>query len=637
MRLSLADALSSRLLNHPEIQKTGKRLLGHFLNDNTSPETSSFHIVQLRPEDMNGRAAAKELAKRYLFTQLLVLYANQRFRLKELGQQVLIFHSPHPPVRQKQLNACISDSFYRELFMSPCLGWDSGEAKRDYMVLCHQVLSRSHLNAAAKLREAGIITNNLIVLPSTSNISLANNGFHVSLGSRKLTDLLQGSSPAFGAAHEKYVGDLVIKIVEHFLPLFVGSYSAAPYRLDFKGFHPETVLGFLPHELDYTHLRMIWRRWKKKASNRVFHRSFTPFGPEWLDETLTTLFRLRGDYIPDFRLLDYPVSLMSTKRSPALNGSLGSSERLRKDLDDLGVFDSRMSLYLLYKLRKYAAAGFCGFEGRYCSQFESFEMDMAKAIDLQVLITALAFKYVASGACTHQHIPDTPFVESERRQIFFGAAIGLPTFYVAAKTPNLFLKKILTGTRKTRPSRRYPGYLRIYRDEYLTALHRVLQEDAADLIEILDMAETMQDAQSRAAYPLSNSVETRLTRQILREIGASNPLSVRATEFNLAAEGYYQGNLKRKQLQEGLAFLTEDLNGIASFQEERQNRCRNVLNTSFFGQDPAVFLQEVSGALCKGEATLQEILGVLLLLLVGEMKDSEYYAKPLEVSVERAS
>ena len=50
--------------------------------------------------------------------------------------------------------------------MSPCLsGWSNGEAKYQYMHLCHQVLSRSQLNAVAKLREAGIITNDLIVLP----------------------------------------------------------------------------------------------------------------------------------------------------------------------------------------------------------------------------------------------------------------------------------------------------------------------------------------------------------------------------------------------------------------------------------------------------------------------------------------
>ena len=71
------------------------------------------------------------------------------------------------------------------------------------------------------------------------------------------------------AAHEKYLGDLVTKFVEHFLPMFVGTYSAAPYRLAFGDFHPEKALSFLPFELDYTHLRMIWRRWRKKAHLKV--------------------------------------------------------------------------------------------------------------------------------------------------------------------------------------------------------------------------------------------------------------------------------------------------------------------------------------------------------------------------------
>jgi hypothetical protein len=145
--------------------------------------------------------------------------------------------------------------------MSPCLsGWDKGEDKHAYMGLCHRVLSLSQMNTLPKLKESGIITRNLIVLPNTSNISLANNGTHISLGSSILTSLMKDGSRGLTLADEKYVGDLVIKIVEHMLPLFVGTYSAAPYRMDFKDFHPETALGFLPHELDFTHLRMIWRR-----------------------------------------------------------------------------------------------------------------------------------------------------------------------------------------------------------------------------------------------------------------------------------------------------------------------------------------------------------------------------------------
>jgi hypothetical protein len=407
LKLSLAEAIDGQ---PPAIAETGRTLMGHFLSDNTSPETYSFHVANLSPKTGMGKAVARETAKRFLLTQLLVMFANRRFGLAESGQRAMVFYSPHPPIRQKQLNTCISDSFYRELFMSPCLsGWNRGEEKHEYMHLCHRVLSLSQLNALAKLRESGIITRNLVILPNTSNISLANNGTHISLGSRKLTALLKDGSSGFTNRHEKYLGDLVIKISEHFLPLFVGTYSATPYRLDYAEFHPESALGFLPHELDFTHLRMLWRRWQKKAQMNVFGQPLTPFGPPWMDAALSALFGLRGDFIPDYRLIDYLVALRSTETSPALDGRLHNHDRLKQDLSELGVFDKRMSLYLFNKLRECAVMGFSGFEGRSYSLFHSFEEDMAKAVDLQNLLTALAFKYIADGRVTHAHIPGRSF------------------------------------------------------------------------------------------------------------------------------------------------------------------------------------------------------------------------------------
>ena len=368
----------------------------------------------------------------------------------------MVFYSPHPPIRQKRVNACISDAFYRELFMNPCLsGWSRGEQKHEYMHLCHRVLSRSQLNALGKLREAGIITRNLVVLPNTSNISLANNGTHISLGIRKLTALLQDPDSGFTNRDEKYLGDLALKINEHFLPLFVGTYSATPYRLEFSEFHPESVLGFLPHELDFTHLRMLWRRWQKKAEMNLFGKSITPFGPAWLDGTRYHV--QTPATFPDFRLIDYLVALRSTEKSPALDGTLHNHDRLKQDLSELGVFDKRMSLYLFNKLREFNVMGFSGFEGRTYSLFYSFEEDMAKAVDLQNLLNALAFKYMAEERVTHADIPDDPFAESERRQIIFGQAIGIPTFFIRWDTEIVFQRMVKT---KRVGRRRYPGYLR---------------------------------------------------------------------------------------------------------------------------------------------------------------------------------
>ena len=310
----------------------------------------------------------------------------------------------------------------------------------------------------------------------------------------------------------------------------------APYRLGFSDFHPERVLSFLPHELDYTHLRMIWRRWKKKASLKIFGRPMTPFGIEPLDDALSVVFRAKGDVVPDFRLIDYLVAVMSSNESPALDGTLGNSDRLKKDLSDLGVFDEKMSLYLPYRLREFATVGFSGFEGRHYSLFESLESDMARVADLQCLVTALAFKYVLQGTVTHTHIPDDPFIESERRQIFFGSAIGLPTFFVFNGTGNLFMRTIIERTKAVRYSRRYPGYLRIYNRQYRLALASLILKDGSDLIEMLNLKETMEDLIRRLEKPDEFSVSGKLTGEILRVSGTRRPLSMSADAFNLAAE-----------------------------------------------------------------------------------------------------
>jgi hypothetical protein len=560
VKLALADVVGSAPDLPPAIRQTGKRLLRHFSNDNTSPETHSFHVVPAAGGVGLGRALARETAKRFLLTHLLTLYANERFQMAAHGQRAEIYFAPHPPVRQKELNEWVSDAFYRDLFMSPCLsGWDEGEAKQQYMHLCHQVLSRSQLNGVAKLREAGIITSNLVVLPNLSNISLANNGTHVSLGSRRLAGALADPASGFAAAHEKRLGDLAIKVVEHFLPLFVGTFSAAPYRLDFADFHAERALGFLPHELDYTHLRMLWRRWRKKARLKIFGQPVTPFGPIWLDRALGRVPGLRGDLVPDFRLIDYPVALLSTDQSPALDGALGSEGRLKQDLAALGVFDARMALYLPFRLRQFEAAGFSGFEGRHYSLFEGFEEDLAPAVDLQLLVVALAFKLMALGRVDHAHIPDDPTVESERRQIFFAAAIGIPTVFVRRDTPNAFLRGIVARTRGVRASRRYPGYLRVPIEEYRRSLLRLLREEAADLIEALGLAGALRDLALRLDEPDERSTAARLTRAILAGAGVRSPLHADARAFNLAAERYYRGRLRRRHLAEALGLLEQDL------------------------------------------------------------------------------
>ena len=177
---------------------------------------------------------------------------------------------------------------------------------------------------------------------------------------------------------------------------------------------------------------------------------------------------------------------------------------------------------------------------------------MGDAVSLQALVTALAFRYVLDGPRhTHGHIPDTPVVESERRQVFFGASIGIPTFFVHHKTRNRLMIRILENCARTRMSSRYPGYVRVYNREYREALVHILRQDAGDLIKVMDLEPVVASLEERVRNPESLSAASRITRGVLEEAGVHNPLCMGGREFNLAAEKYYRTTLKRRHLGRG--------------------------------------------------------------------------------------
>ena len=139
---------------------------------------------------------------------------------------------------------------------------------------------------------------------------------------------------------------------------------------------------------------------------------------------------------------------------------------------------------------------------------------MGEAVNLQMLITALAYRYVLQEQVSHRDIPDSPAEESERRQVFFGTAIGIPTFYVYKNSPNRFFRRLLQQVKNTRPSRRYPGYLRVVNKEYRRALLEVLRADAADLIEAMDLTDTLAHLHDRIHRPEESAAVWRMTRGI---------------------------------------------------------------------------------------------------------------------------
>ncbi|WP_022667347.1 hypothetical protein [Desulfospira joergensenii] len=630
LKLALADAVGDDPDLSSHVRDWGEKMMDHFSNDNSSPELFSFHPVKSDQTTAGlGEKLASETLLRFLLTQVLVAYAHEKFFLRETGQKVRVFFSSTPPMRQKQLNNCISDSFYRELFMSPCLsGWDRGEEKKDYMNVCHRVLSRSQLNGVAKLKEAGIITSNLVVLPNTSNISLANNGTHISLGSLKLSGLMADPKSGFKNPMEKYMGDLVIKVCEHFLPLFPGIYSASPFRLEFKDFHPEQVLGFLPHELDYTHLRMLWRKWKKKASIKVMGSPLTPFGPVLLDTMISRVFNLKGDFVPDFRLVDYFASIMSTFESPALDGRLESEARLKKDLTEMGIFDERMPLYQLIRLRKYGQMGYSGFEHRYFSIFENVLQDMGNGANLQLLITSLAHKYILSGEISHAMIPDVPEVESERRQIFYCTAINLPSFYIRTQTKNSFLAKILKIAGKTKKSRRYPGFTQVRVREYQKGLIHLLKTDGASLMEAFKMEQAIQDLERRIVNPERYSAWGKLCSGILdREGSRADPMTLTGQSFNRRAETFYTDKLRKIHIAQGFELLGQVLQKMDLWATYREKAYGDSVRSILGNEDLLEFLRRARSKFEDETMDPGELKKLIyLIILVVGLEKSKYEA-----------
>ncbi|MEK7711678.1 MAG: hypothetical protein AAB312_01335, partial [Pseudomonadota bacterium] len=512
LKLALADVLGAEKLLPGAVLRAGQRALGCFLNDNTAPEIISTHIVSGKHGEAPGRAVARENAQRFLLTQLLTAYANEKFGLRASGQELSIYAAPNPPARLKALSRLLPADTYRDLLMNPCLsGFQDGASKRTYMHVCHETLSHSRMHAGARLMEAGIMKPH-VVESMVCDTSLLNNGTHLSLGSLQLGEYLRAQPQQTAVAEEKYLGDLATKIIEHFLPLFVGLYSAAPARLAPADLRPERALGFLPHELGSTHLRLTWQSWKRKAG---------------------LLAPLKGDMVPDQRLLDYFAALPSSSSAAAHDGQLGNGERLKAELEAKGLFSRNMTFYTLYRLREFSKMGFTGFEGRHYSLFASLHGDLGPATDLQALITAFAYQCMARGEVLHAHIPDDPDTESERRQMFFAAAIGLPVFYVKRTTRNLFLRRVLAKTQRTRPSKRHTGYFKVYMDDYRHALQRLLLEDGA-LAET--GAATLADLGERLAAPAERGVSGRLTSAILADLGVKNPMDVDAATFNQAAE-----------------------------------------------------------------------------------------------------
>ena len=208
---------------------------------------------------------AREAARRFLFTSLLISWANRRFGLLESGQRALVYHAPVPSVHQEELSSCTLRLVLSRALHEPVpLGM---ERWRSEVSVHAPVPSGAEPQPAERRRQAARGRHHRQRSDRAAQPLEREPGEqrHSHQHGQPLARPRSCDVAGFVPEDEKRLGDLAIKIYEHFLALFVGTYTAAPYRIGFTEFHPERLLSFLPHELDFTHLRLLWREWKEKA------------------------------------------------------------------------------------------------------------------------------------------------------------------------------------------------------------------------------------------------------------------------------------------------------------------------------------------------------------------------------------
>jgi hypothetical protein len=251
---------------------------------------------------------------------------------------------------------------------------------------------------------------------------------------------------------------------------------------------------------------------------------------------------------------------------------------------------------------------------------------MAHAANLQMLVTALAYKYIFTGSITHADIPDHPFVESERRQIFFGAAAGIPTFYVRTDTPNRLLARMVKQTRNTRSSRRYAGYTRVCIADFQQTLIRLLKEDAPELIEMGKLHDTIRDLADRTDEDGRDSVASRLTRRICQAAGVSSPMALTGDEFNAAAETFYRERLKKEQTGQALDQWSDQVRQLDAMSAWRSGHFNPALFSVLKGEDAAAFIAAVRSEVIADvlpPAIIARLIHLMLLTLSHMKRQSE--------------
>jgi hypothetical protein len=161
-------------------------------------------------------------------------------------------------------------------------------------------------------------------------------------------------------------------------------------------------------------------------------------------------------------------------------------------------------------------------------------------------------------------------------------------------------------------SRRYPGYVRVYHLEYCRALVDILEEDAADLIEMNHMRDTVSDLRQRIDSPRHTAYE-KLLDGILGKPHARSALKLNAESFNRLAEFYYRDTLRKKNMAEAYDRMELDARNAAWRSDDH---LRPILAATLDGRDMSGFLAESRKDLMENRLDDGRLLRLIHLLLL---------------------
>jgi hypothetical protein len=189
------------------------------------------------------------------------------------------------------------------------------------------------------------------------------------------------------------------------------------------------------------------------------------------------------------------------------------------------------------------------------------------------------------------------------------------------------MSRILKKTKKTRMSRRYPGYVRVHNSEYRKTLLEIVREDGRDLVDLFGLQGTLQDLEQRIDNPKEHSAAGKLTKGILDQIGAPSPMRLSGDEFNSLAEQFYRDTLRKRHTMDACDVLLEDCKALETFQAPNNHLYRQAVGDILGGMDASKFLANAFrdwDRLARNPEALTKIIHLLLLTVYHDMERAHY-------------